>query len=280
MNYITSLIKILSHPLNRNYYLKTLVRVVTWKINQFTFKKPLIVEIEKGIRCLCYPDSAFGSLIVYMKLPEYQEMKFALKVIEEDSIFIDVGANIGIYSLLAASKIKSGKVYAFEPVNKVILNFKENIRLNNFGSKVSVFNKVISEKSGKEPYVFEKVSEISAIGSGKTGNHSLVKSMSLDDFISKEKIKNIDFLKIDVEGAEMKVLSGARRLLSEGWIKYLLLEVNKKSVRYGYVPSDLVNYLNKFGYKTFKFTEKGLRVIKEIKENVDTFNLLALKGKI
>jgi len=77
-------------------------------------KVPVIVELTDRADFICDPKSSYGSLVFYEGLPEYYEMNFLKKKLNTKSIFIDVGANVGVYSLLAASVIKSGKIFAFE----------------------------------------------------------------------------------------------------------------------------------------------------------------------
>ena len=274
MNYLASLNGVLNHPLNINNKARTLLRIFLWKINQFSIKKPLIVEMEKGVKCICYPDSSFGSLIVYTRIPDYEEVQFIMKILRDRDTFVDVGAGIGDYSLIAAGKIKKGKVYAFEPVDSSLKNFRENIRINEFQDRIKVFENVVSEKTGNERFVCETVSEVSSIG--RKGLGKLKKAISLDNFAKVEKIKRINFLKIDVEGAEMKILRGAKGLLMAKKVDYILFEINKKSKNYGYRPDDLIRLLSGYGYNLFRF-DNGLKSITQIDTNTVTFNGLAIR---
>jgi len=132
MNYLVNTKKILDHPNNTNKKLETLLRILSWKINQLTLKKPSIVQIEEEVSCICYPDSSFGSLVVYTKLPEYYEMKFVQGILRKNDVVIDIGANIGLYSLISAKRVR--KVYAFEPVKQAADIFAENKKLNKFNN--------------------------------------------------------------------------------------------------------------------------------------------------
>src|SRR3990172_3683386 len=100
--------------------------------------------MQPGVKFKCYPDSSWSGLVVYTKMPEYFEMKFIQKLIQDNDFVIDVGANMGSYSLIAASKLISGKVFAFEPSKIAYKRFRENIKLNNFESKIIPFELAVS----------------------------------------------------------------------------------------------------------------------------------------
>ena len=278
INYPKSLYKILNHPSNRDHKLKTLTRLFWWKLNQLFFHFPSVVDLTEGIKCICYPCSSFGSLVVYTKLPEYAEMNFLLDVLKSGDTFVDVGANIGAYSLLAASKIKSGKIYAFEPSVQVLSCLEENIRLNNLAN-IFVIDKVVSDVNGYEPFIFGKHCETDHISTNKASRVAkLLPSITLDNFFDNQKITKLDLLKIDVEGAELKVLRGLRRHLENGKVKLILFEVNNRSRDFGSTALDLIAYLKSFNYSVYVFGRdyKLRRIKKNDVETFSTFDALAV----
>jgi len=121
-------------------------------------------------------------------------------------VFLDVGANVGKYSIIMGRKMgKKGKVYAFEPEPHNLIALERNIKLNNLQNIRIVPLACSDKKSIIEFYIDEK----------NTGGHSMirktnkkikVKTERIDEIISSEKIRNVGLVKIDAEGAEMKVL--------------------------------------------------------------------------
>ena len=163
-------------------------------------------------------------------------------------------------------------MYAFEPVDKPAANLLENIKLNSF-TNTRLIKDVVSDKSGKEKFIFETVSEESAINyKGK-----LTPSIKLDDFIIKEKIKKVRVLKVDVEGAEVKVFRGAKKLLSENNVDYIFFEINKKAQKLGFSTQEAANFLVKYGYTLYKFSSTGLQKLINIQNDAKTFNALAVR---
>lgn len=240
-----SFFRILNHPLNKHNMLKTIAILIWWKINQKFFHLPVIVEIDKQIKCICYPTSSCGGLIIYSKFYEFPEMMFTKKILNDKSIFFDVGANIGIYTLLAATKIKKGKIYAFEPVDEALDILYQNIRINNLNNKVEVIEKVVSDKSGMEKFTIQNISEYSRISTDRSAGVS-IPSVKIDDFCKKNDIKFIDLIKIDVEGAEMKVLRGGENYMKNGKIGVLIIELSTVN------PEETLNYIRQFNYSIFE----------------------------
>src|SRR3972149_6502339 len=110
--FISSLSWVINHPNNKGKILSTIFRLIMWKLNQLTFNIPYVVEMGWGIKFKCYPDSSWGGLIIYTRLPEYYEMNFVKKIVRRKDIVIDVGSNLGDYALIAALCSDGGDVYA------------------------------------------------------------------------------------------------------------------------------------------------------------------------
>lgn len=283
MKYINSLLIILKHPLNYNRIFCTLLRIFWWKINQLYIKIPAVVEMIDGVKCICYPNSSYGGLVVYTRLPEYHEMKFILSKLKKFDTFIDVGANIGVFSLLAVSKIENGKVYSFEPNEVAGTIFRENIRLNDFSKVINHDERIVSDKNGSEYFTLTKHSEVSHISYKKSSvkdHNKRIKSIKLDSFCEKNKIKKVRILKIDVEGAEKKVLKGSESLIKDNLIDYILFESNIDSKEYGYESEETKDFLMKYGYDLYEFNKKG-KLIKHKISNGERLveNLVAVSPK-
>jgi len=269
-----SLMSVINHPENKNHKVKTILRIVWWKFNQLLFKLPTIVQLTKDIKCVCYPNSSYASLIIYNRLPEYAEMNYLLKVLGSKSNFVDVGSGLGDFSLLAASKIQTGKIYAFEPTQSALSQLHDNVNLNNLKDKIFIIPKIVSDKDGFEFFSDLPVTEENTITSQSNHSKKII-STKLDSFFD-NKI-NIDLLKIDVEGAELKALHGAERMLENKQIKKMLIELNPKCQTFGYTRQDVLDCLLAHKYKLFTFDHQGktLRFSKAQELTPLTVNILA-----
>ena len=125
----------------------------------------------------------------------------------QNSIFLDIGANMGYYSIMA-SDFGFDKIYAFEPLPKMIKRMSKNIRINNLENLIEVVPFALGDLKKKvEIYEgFENIGGSSIINSNKSNNKIEVEMITLNEFILQKSIKNIDALKIDVEGYEDRVL--------------------------------------------------------------------------
>lgn len=282
LQFIKSLKLIFTHPLNRGRPFTTLLRVIWWKVNQIMFHLPVIYQITPNRRCICYPDSSYGGLFVYLGMPEYEGNSYILNNLKPNDTFIDVGACIGDYSLFASSIITNGHIYAFEPYKKSIGMFEENIRLNNI-KNISIFNGVSSDKNGYEYLSIEKESEVNHIVHKKNMDKGIkVPSITLDRYIAENNIKQVAILKIDVEGSEMKVLKGAVKSIKDGKIKKILIELNKNNQLFGSSNQKIIEWLKKRQYGIYLFEEgkiKKLRNSNEI-ENNQIINVLAIRNQV
>jgi FkbM family methyltransferase len=216
-------------------------------------------------------NSTVGSRLFYFSEYEAETINLALNLIKEGDVFLDIGANIGIYSM-AASK-KGAKVFSFEPHPEAFLDLQNNIALNpDLEANVNLLNMALSDKDGNVDFICAPDSAYSSLGnaisSGRSNQFSTehkisVPSTTIDSFISKYKIESIALCKIDVEGGELNVLRGAKGALSNKKIKLILLEINSVSnTSSNYTPDKLIEFLDSYGYradnqKTGKIKDKG-----------------------
>jgi FkbM family methyltransferase len=163
------------------------------------------------------------------------------------STFVDVGANVGYFTLLAASL--GARVVAYEPTPSVFARLRENVDLNGF-EHAELVNAAVMDKPG--------TLSLHLSGDDPEANslfghdaHSLhVLAVSLDQDLAARGIDHVDLLKIDAEGAEPFVLDGATRLLSSLHPPAILIEVNAYTLNCaGFQPSDILSRLESHGYQ-------------------------------
>ena len=183
------------------------------------------------------------------------DTKIIREEIHEGDIVIDVGANIGYYTLIFAQLVgKSGKVIAFEPESKNFEILKKNIEINNYDN-VIVEQKIVSEKCGKMKLY---VSDSDIVGHRiqqmkNLKNFIEVESVTLDDYMEKLHLdKKVNFIKIDVEGAEPKVLEGSNKILEENDQLKIFTEFNREVVKkYDIEPKEMIDLLYRNGFKIY-----------------------------
>ena len=138
------------------------------------------------------------------------------KVIQPGWVCYDVGAHIGYFSLMMAQLTGvKGKVFAFEPDPDNFRHLNEHIQLNDMNAIIEPAPMAVSSESGKAVFQKGKDSSTGKLSSSSFGEGIEVDITSLDDFVYQMGHPEPDFIKIDVEGFEGKVLSGAGKVLSQ-----------------------------------------------------------------
>lgn len=142
---------------------------------------------------------------------EYAKRIVFERTIRENSIVFDIGAHVGFYTLLAAVLVgPRGKVFAFEPFPANLVYLKEHLRLNNIDNVV-VIEAAVSEKCGM---AFFDEGPNSSMGHLSQEGRLQVRTVSIDELVTKKELPVPDYIKMDIEGAEMLALIGARSILA------------------------------------------------------------------
>ncbi|MDP4625470.1 MAG: FkbM family methyltransferase [Akkermansiaceae bacterium] len=162
--------------------------------------------------------------------------KFLPKV--SGGIYFDVGANLGFYVLIEGTYSGSNleKIYAFEPLPENAAILRTNVSLNKLDASVVVNECAMSDKPGVSSFQQEGHSNLGHLDDFGSilpeGSHSIdVKVDTIDDFCSREKIEQINFLRMDVEGHEDKVLAGAKHTLSRSEECLIFLELHPRMIK-------------------------------------------------
>jgi len=155
----------------------------------------------------------------------------------KNAIFVDVGANKGIYSLTLAKKFKNLKIYAYEPVLNTFKGFLHNIYLNNLKNRIKTFNFGLSDTAGiKKMVSIKRKNYIQSGGYSFRINKFIQKDNIIENYNTKigDKVLNfkdkILFIKIDVEGYELNVLKGIKNLLKKNKV-FIQVEIFNKNFK-------------------------------------------------
>ncbi|MDP3881881.1 MAG: FkbM family methyltransferase [Nanoarchaeota archaeon] len=166
---------------------------------------------------------------------------------------IDLGANIGVYSLYAGLQHPNAVVYAFEPDPWSFKQLKRNIEINHLQKRVKAF---CMASSGKNGYIDFYVDPLTTRGSSALypkGEKIKVKSLTLKDLFSLLKVKECDILKVDIEGAEYDLLYNSPEKIMRS-VHYILLEYHKgmEQLHARYSPEAIKEFLKKRGFNILR----------------------------
>jgi FkbM family methyltransferase len=213
----------------------------------------------------------------------YNELKIKAK--SAVPLLFDVGANIGEYTLEANTIFNSNvTIHSFEPSKATFEKMIENFgnRKNLYGHQLA-----LSDESGDITlYSNGTLSALASLNKRRLDHYNIafehserVQKTTLDSFCLEHNIKEIDFLKIDVEGHELSVLHGARQLLQNKSITYIQFEFGGTNIDSRTFFQDFY-YLLKDNYSLYRILSNGLQEIREYNERYEIFlasNFLAVK---
>ena len=241
---------ILEHPLNKDRSLLALVRFFSWQalsrisrgdltykwINETKFK---ISKGESGL-----------SINIYTGLQEFSEMAFVLHFLRREDLFLDVGANLGSYTLLASSTVGSRSI-AIEPHPHAMNRLRENVELNNISDRVKFVQKAVGPTQSKTRLTMNL----------DTMNHLLLDNFSENSSIEVD-VETIDnicenstpaLVKMDVEGYEFFAIQGGNRVFNDFACKALIVEINSLQSRYHVSSDEIMDLIKSFGFQPFEY---------------------------
>lgn len=248
-------------------------------------KEKITITIPLGMKMkILSNDPGIGLNFLLRKEYEPTTTRLFIENIKPNYKVLDIGANYGYFTLLASKLAGSGgKIFAFEPDPENLMILKENLKLNKC-TNVKIENSAISDQIGGINFIQQKFNKgESAVAKGAEGTK--VSSTTLDSYFSK-KAQNIDVMKIDIEGYEMKALLGAKKLIARSHKLKLFIEYNPERLSYyGDTPETLLKMLKKLGFREiFIIDEHSNKLIPYSSKNLNLalrnktyFNLLCLR---
>ena len=152
-------------------------------------------------------------------------MAFLRRTLGPNSVFVDVGANVGLFTVVGALQAWRGRVIAYEAAPDVADLLRDNVQLNWLLDRVTVRPVAVADRPGRRPFHFDR--RLQLLGglsvAGSEASTGVVDVVTLDDEL--REFEQIDLVKIDVEGGEAEVIAGMDRLLEEGRVARISCEV-------------------------------------------------------
>jgi FkbM family methyltransferase len=217
---------IVSHPLNHGERLKALSRFIGWQFRS-RFQGEVIFEWIGGAKLAVRRSMTGATGNIYCGLHEYRDMSFLLHLLTRNDLFVDVGANIGSYTVLASAVCRA-KSIAIEPDPTTAQALSRNISLNGIGELVEQCVTAVGADEGVILFT-SGLDTMNRVASGTDTAVQTVPVAKLDDLIGS---RSPTLIKIDVEGYEAEVLMGARRTLESASLRAILLETVNEASRH------------------------------------------------
>ncbi len=233
-----------------------------------------------GIRMLCLEHDFRLAPIEILNFLKYEpdETSMMLRIMPEAALIFDVGANAGWYSILFAKNDPRSKVYAFEPIPRTFDLLQHNIALNHLDN-IESFRYGLSDKEGELVFYYHPEGSGNASLVNVSNRHDITKVSSCVktvDSVRRSLGVAIDFIKCDVEGAELFVYEGAAETIAKDNPVIFSEMLRKWASKFGYHPNKIIEYLSGFGYVCCVVDRGKLKMFREMDEFTEETNYFFL----
>jgi len=263
---------LISHPLNREHKMAAVKRFVKWQITSRLFPSyPIIYPFTEKAKLIVKRGMSGATGNLYSGLHEYYDMSFLLHFLRSGDFFVDVGANIGSYTILASAHT-GARSFSIEPVPSTFSHLMQNIYVNNMSNKVKALNVATGAEKGS----------VNFTTAYDAGNHVATKDEhntievpveTLDDILKDHSVPTL--IKIDVEGFETEVIKGASNTLSNPDLKAVIIELNGSGSRYNYNEQEVYNTFISLGFSPFVYDPKDRSLV--VKEKLGAANTIYIR---
>ena len=249
-----SLLRILrfiyTHPLNKRNKLKALQRYITWQIGSRILPSAVAINFVGKSRLLVKTGMTGATGNIYTGLHEFEDMSFLLHLLRKEDVFVDIGANVGSYTILAGS-VAGSKCFSIEPIPTTFTALIDNVNLNGIYDKVCCLNIGIGKENGRLKFTstLDSINHVKST-TDKEIDFIDVPVKKLDDVLGN---KEPTLIKIDVEGFETEVIAGAVKTLSRHSLIAVIMELNGSGKRYGYDETALHQKMLDYGFCSYLY---------------------------
>jgi FkbM family methyltransferase len=242
--------------------------------------KVIMKSRKYGINMLCPEGDYRVAPIESLNFQNYEEKdaNIILRLVPEQGVVFDIGANMGWYSLLIARQCKACQIHAFEPIPKTYSFLEQNIKLNQIANIVPHPFGLSDECKDMTFYFYPE-------GSGNASSANLSERTDaelischverLDDFVDANKL-HVDFIKCDVEGAELFAFQGAKKVLQQDKPIVFTEMLRKWAAKFNYHPNEIIELFSSYGYRCFYADQSTLKELSEMTDDTTETNFFFL----
>lgn len=245
--------------------------------------KVIMTFRDSGVRFICIENDKRLAPLDTLNFGSYEieELYMQLNLMDDRINVFDVGANLGWYALHVAKAKPSSNVFSFEPVPSTYKYLNDNIALNGL-SNIQTFNFGLSDSEGEFSFYFDPELSVNASLTNVSGNENIkevtCKVKMLDTFTSIEN-SSIDFIKCDVEGAELLAFKGGMETIKKHLPIVFTEMLRKWTSKFNYHPNDIISLFTRIGYECFVITEGKLKKFTHVDEYTIDTNYFFLHSK-
>jgi len=219
---------ILNHPLNDSVKRKwtAITTYFRWQISSRLALGPTLVPFVNGTQLIVTSGMMGATGNIYVGLNEFSDCAFLLHLLRPSDLFVDIGANVGSYSVLASGAV-GARTVSIEPIPGTFAKLIANMRVNNIVDRVMCCNIGLGRANDTLHFTTDSDTTNHVVnGQDPHGATTLVSVQPLDDVLLADATPVL--IKLDVEGWESEVLAGAKATLQQPSLLGLIVEMNSR----------------------------------------------------
>lgn len=235
------------HPMNRHAPWAAVGRWCRWQVGSRVLRQPVSMPFTDHARLLVRTGMYGATGNIYCGLHEAADMLFIAHLLRADERFVDVGANIGSYTVLAG-KVVGAEVVAFEPLPATFEALRVNVAINGIEGRVRTHNLALGAADGRLRLTTDRdvMNHLVPDGADYAGEVTQVPVRRLDDALEGFAPH---LIKVDVEGFETHVLDGGPETFADPGVQAVLLELNGAGAAFGFDEADVHRRMLGFGFR-------------------------------
>lgn len=241
---------IVSHPLNRHRKARALAGFAKWQVASRLAPGAIVFDWLHGARFVVRTGETGLTGNIYTGLHEFADMAFLLHVLRAEDLFVDVGANVGSYSILGGA-VAGARGIAFEPVPGTYRRLVENMRINALDETVTCLNRGVGAQPGRLRFSSDADTTNHALAAGEQCENPV--EVVIDTLDNSLRGRSPLLMKIDVEGYETPALEGGQAALADAALRAVIMELNGSGSRYGYDETRLLEMMFDHGFESYAY---------------------------
>jgi FkbM family methyltransferase len=250
MSLLRTLKFIADHPLNRDRKVHALLGFLKWQIGSRLIPGSVVMDWVANTRVIVRTGDTGMTQNIYCGLQDLEDMAYVLHVLTPQDLFVDVGANVGSYTVLTCAA-SGARGYCFEPVPSTYRRLLDNLVINNLTSRVKAMNIGLAGEDSELTFTDSENCTNHVVAAGESRAESItVQVHRLDSILGSE---SPSLMKIDVEGFEKPVLDGAEATLNNPSLHSVLMELNGSGTRYGFDEESILRKMQDYGFLTYAY---------------------------
>jgi len=223
-----------THPLTRDAKLRAWARFVSWQINS-RIRTEVVVPWILDLRLAARRGMTGATGNLYCGLHEFFDMMLLLHFLRSDDLFLDIGSNIGCYAILASGGCGAA-TWAFEPDPDTVSGLRRNVEVNSLQGLVTVHDVALGSSDSTVPFTIG-YDTVNRVASSSDSNVRMVRQKPLDSLLEG---RSPGMIKLDVEGYEEEVVTGASKTLQNRALKVIVIETVTPNIRAELLRNDFI----------------------------------------